>query len=324
MKVVVALVMLGALFAGCSSKGSSDDGTNEAAASGESAETLAVPTWQLRDYWTYQIGDSTATYVVTEDKGSDWFVDTDNPDRAWQNARDDVSRLGNQRKSDLAGSQDPERVEFFRWPLADNLTWSASWDHVPVTITAQVDGSQATLEAYTLNGTLDYRYVYDAEVGWFRELTHFAPDGSEIITLRLTASGHNWTGNVVRWTYETIQDKEGDLSGGIHDAVNFDVPLTVTDVWVRFDFSCTQGTALGGVAPMPIAPTVAGTDPRGTGLDGTTCPFESTFMGSIGAPKAPPQGGDAESWGYSLIAGPDTGSYKVVILIRTMETRPIA
>ena len=63
-------------------------------------------------------------------------MDTAAPDRAFQDAREDVSRLGPQRKSDLAGSQGDDRVQFFQWPLVDGKSWSTRWDHQPVTITA--------------------------------------------------------------------------------------------------------------------------------------------------------------------------------------------
>jgi hypothetical protein len=239
------------LLAGCASSPAAPTGATpgDPAPPALAAQGLSPPPWAVRDYWTYAIGPSKATYVVTEDRGADWVVDTDSPERAFQNARDDVSRLGPQRKADLAGSQGDDRVQFFQWPLTDGRSWATTWDHQPVTITAHVRGQLAHLEARDHNGTRVYNYTYDAAAGWFRSLTHYAPDGSVLIALELSAHGHLWTGTTVRYTLKTLYTGHG--SGGGADAVPLQPDPAATDLWLAYSLRCGQGGGYS-IALQPV------------------------------------------------------------------------
>ncbi len=318
------MVILILLLAGCSG---AQAGPSETGATGSQsvAQAIELPRWAVRDFWIYSVSDDPVTYVVTAEQGGDWIMETDSPERAFQDLRDDISRLGPQRKSDLAGSQGSDRVEFFRWPLTDGKTWATRWDGQPVTITAKLEAGVARLEAKDRNGTVAYQYTYDPAVRWFGELRHFAPDGSELVALSLAASGSLWKGEVARWSVEEVANQRGDLeSEPPSSAVNFDVPLTATDVWANLRVDCQAGFVLGGVAPMPIVGTIAGTEPRGASVGGGTCPNAFAFVGSAGAPKAPPQGGTSEMWAWSLFATPGGGgTYVFEILVRTLSMVPV-
>lgn len=321
MRIPLAVVAL-LLVAGCA--GQKAPGPPAASDSSTTAAVgLAVPTWRLRDAWTYTIGDAKATYVVTADKGDDWMMETDSPERAFQNLRDDVSRLGPQRKTDLAGSQGTDRVLFFQWPLTDGKSWATPWDHQPLTVVAHVapGGTTAQLQAKDRNGTLVYDYSYDAGIGWFRSLKHYGPDGKLLIDLELEAHQHNWTGNLARWDLKQATKQAGTLpSTGLASSSNYEVPLTATDVWLAATLDCSMGLATMGTSPSPFVTGFAGADPRGGGVGGQPCPQQQAFTGPIGAPKAPAQGGTSETWGYSLVASAGTtGSYSFEILIRTLQ-----
>jgi hypothetical protein len=318
------LLLLLTAFAGCSGKTEAADQPSTATAA--STDTgLPLPRWAVGDAWTYKVGSDKATYVVTGETGGDWTMETDSPERAFQNLRDDVSRLGPQRKSDLAGSQGTDRVEFFQWPLTEGKTWGTQWDHHPVTITAHLVAGAAHLEARAANGTLVYRYTYDAATRWFHELHHYAADGSELIGFTLEAAVHNWTGAIARWDLKTVTDGHGDLSQGFAGSATYDVPLTATDVWLDVALTCATGTATIGTAPLPVVTSLAGVDPRGGGVGGQPCPQDDAFIGSIGAAKASPQGGTSETWGWSVTATPTvTGNYHLVILVRTLHLEPRA
>ncbi len=323
LQLAVALLML----AGCAgSGGPSSSGPAAQGGLESTASAIGLPQWAVRDAWTYKSGDATLTYVVTADQGADWLMETDSPERAFANLRDDVSRLGPQRKADLAGSQGADRVEFFQWPLTDGKTWTTQWDHQPVTIKARVANGVADLMAHDRNGTMVYHYTYDPAVRWFKELHHFGSDGKEIIGFTLSAAVHNWTGSVARWKLDNVGSQHGDLGASPPSSfVNFDVPLAATDVWVSLRVDCASGSVTAGVAPFPVVTTVAGVDPRGNGISGTPCPANPAFIeGPVGAPKAPPQGGSTETWGWSMVGAPGSvGTYAIEVLVRTLTMTPI-
>jgi hypothetical protein len=295
------------LLAGCASTPVDQTDTSSAPVAPTPDGGLPLPTWAVRDHWTYAIGDSKATYVVTADLGSDWMVDTDSQQRAFQNARDDVSRLGPQRKGDLAGSQGDDRVEFFKWPLADGKTWQTRWDHQPVTITAHVRGATATLEAVDAGGARVYNYTYDAAVGWFRSLKHYNPDGTLLIALELESSGHGWSGTAVRYTLKTLYNATGANGGA--DAKPLQPDAAATDLWLAYHLKCgSQGGGFSiALAPAdPAAPNLV-FDEYGSCVGAVD--HEVAVTGPMGSPWTL-----AYSWG-----GSSPMTYTVEVVQRTRE-----
>lgn len=326
----VACLGLVVLLAGCGGA-PAKDGAPGGDAPGEEASDGAqgLPTWAVGDYWTYTFNGAPTTYVITGATASDWIMETDSLERSFSDLRDDVSRLGPQRKADLAGSQGSDRVEFFRWPLANGMPdWTTTWDHQAVTVhVLGVNPGFVELEARLTNATPAdpplYKYVYDDTVRWFRQLTHYAPDGSEIVNLELTASGHNWTGQVAHWALVTILHESGDLGPPLSMSNAYDVPLTATDVWVDAAVHCSAGAVQAGTSPFPFGLSITGQDGRGGGASGQPCPSDEEFIGSAGAPKASAQGGTAETWGYALVASAGAvGTYRLEILVRTLTMMP--
>ncbi|MEA3143845.1 MAG: hypothetical protein QOG31_1169 [Thermoplasmata archaeon] len=289
-----------ALLSGCASApappaGGGTSAPPQGAIAGDGA--LPLPHWAVRDYWTYTIGSGKATYVVTADDGADWMVDTDSPERAFQNARDDVSRLGPQRKGDLAGSQGDDRVQFFQWPLTEGKIWRTQWDHQELSITAHVSGQTAQMEGRDANGTRIYEYTYDAAVGWFRSLKHYAPDGKLLIALDLEGSGHAWTGNVVRYTLKTLYTAQG--SNGGEDAKPLTPDVGATDLWLAYHLRCDgQGAGyLIALEPSSGPPTAGHTksDQCAGNVD-----FEDGVPGSLATPWAILYAWGGQSMGYTI------------------------
>ncbi len=225
--------------------------------------TLALPAWAVGDHWDYGLevagtGEEGVTvYVVTEDLGTDWRMDTDSDERAFQDARDDVSRLGPQRKSDLAGSQGDERVEFFRWPLAAGATWATRWDHQDVTVrVVSVDAQGARLTASNATQAV-YEYSYDAAAGWFGELKRLAPDGSLAVHLTLLQSGHGWRGTALRYELvHLVSGTSANAPGSVVAIPSIPVPAEVSDLWLAYDVACAQGAA--SIALNPPQPGAGG------------------------------------------------------------------
>lgn len=319
--VAAAALVLAVGFSGCAGQdGQADDEDDPSSATVRKGDpngppdALTRPTWALRDAWTYTFNGAAATYVVTADQGPDWFMETDSEERAFADLRDDVSRLGPQRKSDLAGSQGPDRVEFFRWPLESGKTWTTTWDQQPLTIEVTGIGFDvARLVARDGNGTDVYRYSYDAKAGWFGELRRFAPDGTERANLQLTAAVHNWTGTVVRWTVATVAEDSGPV-GSDPPLVGgpFEVAAGTTDIWAEYHFTCT-GNGGYSVLVEPLNPGLAGQQGMNDGGPCVQVDWEDVIV----------PGPHPGTWAFALAAGAETIAYDYTLLLRTRQDVPI-
>jgi hypothetical protein len=151
-------------------------------------------------------------------------------------------------------------VEYLKFPLVANLTWSARWDHLDMAIrVVSVQGSLANLEAVNAGKTI-YRYTYDAKAGWFRELHHFRPDGGELIGFTLLKSGHGWTGKVVRYEVKSLYKQSGTSVSGQGTSLQPDG--TATDLWISYHLVCSGGSGGFQVTLLPIDPAGAADTPN--------------------------------------------------------------
>lgn len=212
---------------------------------------VTAPTWRVGDYWTYKPteGDD-ATLVVVRETDQDWHIGTDSEDLSFFHAREEVSNLGAQRKSDLAGSQGSDRVVYFQWPLTDGANWTTTWDGVQRQVTATDNGDRTwTFEARE-GDVLAVRYEYDPDARWFTKLDFLAPDGSVAFGWTLQESGNNWTGEVLQWELETVLAfSEPNADTYNVPPKQFEVAEAVTDVWISLQVGCTTGVIIGGVHP---------------------------------------------------------------------------
>ncbi len=303
-----------ALFSGClgggDTAGAGGASSAPATPSDGAGSGPGLPAWAVGNWWTYETPFGESTYVVTADQGADWFLDTTNPDTAFLDARTDVSRLGPVRKSDLAGSQGSDRVEFFRFPLTHRQSWATRWDGFDVTVTALRSGEGFEFYANTTDGVL-YSYSYEPRTGWFGYLSHHDANGTVDFGLKLTRSGHAFTGDVVRWNLTQLASDEG--TGGAADAVPFEVPEGTTDIWAEYHFTCT-GAAGYTFAVQPANPGLA----AGQGAVDTG-PCAQVDWSDVVQPEPEPG-----NWVLALEMGGETAEYQYALLLRTLETIPVA
>lgn len=305
-------VLLVVPLAGCagpdpgSDPGQTTHGTPDPAAAGE----LAMPTWAVRDHWTYAVNGEPTTYVITGETTQAWTMETDSPERAFADARDDISRLGPQRKSDLAGSQGDDVVWFFQWPLRANATWTTRWDHQDVTVRVlDVGDGVAHLEARNATA-VQYLYTYDAAAGWFGDLRRLAADGSDLVHLTLSGSGRNWTGTVVRWDLVTLFEDVADVTFR-----TVDVAVGTTDLWLGLEAHCTGGAG-GYTLAIGPADAAAGSE--------TFTASEQCTDRSLAEPiaQAPVPGQWLVSWNGN--GQPDASLFHVELLQRTRTDVAVA
>ncbi|MEA3189605.1 MAG: hypothetical protein QOD77_187 [Thermoplasmata archaeon] len=318
MRAILAVTAM-ALLAGCTAPAT--DSLTTAPGEAAAEVPLAAPTLRVGDWWNFTApGLGPFTLVVAADAGSDWVFATDDPDAAFYDLRNDISYLGPQRKSDLAGSQGTERVKFLDFPLTDNKTWTTTWDHQPVTVRATRDGDRFHLLAS--NATRPYvAYDYDPAVRWFTEMDFLQPDGSSFV-MSLQRSGGNYTGTLAHWQLDTLVEIHGDLASTPFGSQAYQVPAGTTDVWVDAELHCTAGFAGAGTAPAPFVGSLAGTDERGAGSPGGACPADESFSGVAGDVR--PDASGSEAWGYSAGgAGGAVGTIDLLILLRTLERTPL-
>ena len=312
-KVALPGLVLAVLLAGCFGGGKPGGSPDPENGDGQEGPfTLDPPTWAVRDFWTYDTPFGEATYVVTEDAGQDWILDITNQDTAWYDAQTDVSRLGPVRKSDLAGSQGSDRVEFFHWPVTMNDTWQTTWDGLALTIQVlEVDEDSALFSAVNATGGLVYAYEYDEEFRWFETLTSYDAAGAEAFSLSISEHGHNFTGDVYRWTFETLVDYAA-LGPGNLDVQQVTVGDAVTDLWLRLAVQCDEN---GGYS-YALYP--AGSTAVEDGYEaGDQCtPPGHIQEGPVVEAPAPGQ------WASVVLSGggPTPVDAEVLLLARTLET----
>jgi hypothetical protein len=205
-------------FAGCTDSNPPQQGTPDVL-----ADALAAPEWQIGDAWTYSqmspgASARTITAVVTADAGGDWILDTNDQAHALYDAQSDVSFLGPVRKSDLAGSQQGARVQFFDWPLEENKTWSTTWDgkslelvvtHLFADGRAHIQGSEAA--------KLYVEYEYSAESKFLSYITFFDDNETEAFRMELKDAIDGYRGDVYRYTIldtEAYQAGQGAVTSG--------------------------------------------------------------------------------------------------------------
>lgn len=314
MRRLPAILALAAALAGCSGDAPASD-TPPDGGGPDAPATAERPTWEVGQWWTYASSESgPMTLVVAADQGSDWLVATDNADVAFFDQRfSDISYLGPQRKSDLAGSQGGDRVEYFRWPLADGLNWTTRWDGQDVRITAH-DRGEGRFHLASANATGQHAtYDYDPAVGWFRTLAFYDPDGSESFRIDLTDSGRNYTGVVRSWELVEEVAQAGQLPPGLLQGT-FTASPGITDVWMSYTVECSAGAfALRAVS-------TSSTD-RSFGTH-QACPVMGGGTGTFTPqPMAPLED---ENWLWAVSGTPATmGTYAFTVLLRTLVETPL-
>lgn len=294
----LALVPL-LLLAGCAGDPPADEGA--AAADGgadgliDASSRLLAPAWKVGDYWTLSSPQGgTFTHAVSADAGDDWVMDTDGADMAFFDAASDISFLGKVRKADLAGSQGEARVEFLRFPLQSNMSWTTTWDGAPTMIhVGKVEGGKAQVLAMRADGTTYAKYTYSDQAGYFTAFAFYDPDGTTVgYEWSMQSSGAGFAGQLVRWSLTEIFSTTGPIPQGV--TKNFQVAPGFTDIHFTANLDCTAGAVAVAVGPM-----TGPAEDRGYSAQGP-CPLVDIGSYAIAAPEA------AEQWGALVTGTPAT------------------
>ncbi len=288
--------------------GGASDGGNDGGVGASASPLAAAPTWQVGDYWTYQSPRGAVTYVVAEDAGSDYIMDSSDLESVFMNVRDPISTMGPQAKADLSGSQGSQRVQFFQWPTIAGASWTTTWDGEEREVTVkETTQSTATMEAVT-DDVLIARYTYDADAKWFSSLAFYYGQDEPVWSLSLTESGSGWSGSL--WNLDAQQLVDYSKVGQTNEAGRFGVGAP-TDLWISTHFRCTaQG---GYIAEL-------------RGPDGTTAPLEmrgTCPLDEQASQVVAPQEGD---WSFVILGGDaeQMGFSSLQVWARTYEPVPFA
>lgn len=319
---LTVLMLLAVALAGCSDDDSPapDDGSDPAMTDGPAP--LEAPTWAVGDFWTYETSFGTTwNLVVTANGSSDYTVDTDDPNLAFFHDQNEVSYLGDVRKSDLAGSQGNDRVRYYAFPLEDGKTWTTPWDGVAMTITAtRVSDQVYTFEAFW-EDLLIYTYRYDAADRSLSDFRGYDGNGTETFTLDLVDSGTGFTGEFVRVDASIVAEEAG--TGPTATVETLSIPAVDDgDLYLNFQVQCPSVVESVG-APFAFAIGPAENIPGAVGAgveesdDGynfaSPCPLQASFSGVIG------QEPNSGTWGYSLDAPDPDQEYSFQLWLREFE-----
>lgn len=299
---LLALLLLVPCLAGCSDDGATPDDPDPAAAD---PAGLAVPAWAIGDYWVYETTFGDWTLVVSEDAGADWIVDTADPNLSFfSGAFGEISYLGAIRKSDLAGSQEGQRVQFMSFPLTDGKTWRTTWDQEEVTMVA----TRVSDDRYEIVGSVGdavrKEVVYDNATRWFESVVFYGDDGEEFGRMTVREAGHGWTGDVVRVTPELIDEQSFTGAAVPYISTYSFSNAADADAYLIYSAACQTGTfafALGTVqSTTNIAADVGVFEDQGFSSVAEPCPRTQQVQAVIG--DAP----EIDNWGVVFTsASPD-------------------
>lgn len=214
---LLALGVLGLVLplAGCfgGKDGSEDEGVDPAvdapapgspvATGGAADGSFDAPVWTVGDAWAISpVGDAgqPGVLVVTGAEGDAYTLATTDPDAAGYDALFDISYLGRIRASDLAGHQGGKPVQFFSFPLADDKTWTTTWDGLEIKLAAKWNPALTTSAGihpgFEIVGTYEgepyVRYDYVPTLKWWSHLSFANGYG-----MKVERTFADWTGEYV-------------------------------------------------------------------------------------------------------------------------------
>lgn len=203
-EVLAALVLLAAGLAGCMGD---DAGDRAAPATAQDAETQAAdatangsaearedaveprvedPGWSVGDWWRYDVShrlgpDASATLVVTDVRPGAYTLAWADADEALETLVYHMPPAGEVSRPNLAWWVHGEQAGLLELPLEDGDTWTGTFSGTDFAFQADVaveDGAPvATVEAQAEDENQTLTATFDAEVGFFTEMTRrFEPD----------------------------------------------------------------------------------------------------------------------------------------------------
>ncbi len=303
MRVWPVLILLLTTLSGCTGESGekAEPGHNMTGLEGADIAPAQLPEWGVGDYWSYK--DSLGqqySLVVAGDAGGDWDVRANDKQIARFDSWFDISFVGSIRKSDLAGQQGSERIQFFDFPLHDGKSWTTVWDGESRHVTAQglEDGTFYIVAHVAGNeqGDKHADYVYDPVAGHFASMSFYAPNGTITYAAELTGNGRDFTGTL--YEYGPVEELANITMNGPADYEmhQFEVGAEPGELTMTARIQCANSQQMtlfavqhpeedGSAAERPPTPFVTTTEPV-MGND-SQCPgAEGNYVAVIEDPRA--------------------------------------
>lgn len=265
-----ALVVILTIVSGCSKApappgpgtGTTDSEGGVGTPGGPDDAFAAPANWTVGQWRTYTehlaAATNEITLVVTDANLNGYRLATTDRRQALYDAENDTSYIGEIDRFNLAGKQGTERVEYFKFPLVANATWSTRWDTATYDVRAIGNVSGAFELEASENGIPKVRYSYDAAAGFFGHIDFLDDGGAVRYQLVLSSHGQNFTGTLVSATVERLHDYFNGASPAGNDAADVQVSADASELILRYGAECpTNGAWTVGIAPAmqdPAAP----------------------------------------------------------------------
>jgi hypothetical protein len=188
----------------------------------------------------------------------------------------------------------------------DGKNWTTTWDGLPVSVAARVNGEVATLAARRADGTLYATYTYSNRTRWFTNLAFMDDQGAPTFELKLQASGSAFKGRLVRYALDpVVEDSVAGPAVGYNS--NFDVPAGATDVYLAYSTECSPGAYFLSMGPLS-----QDAQSQGVISDG---PCDGPRVNAI---PVSPEGG---AWGIAFqCAAPTNCAITYQLIVRTLTS----
>ncbi len=193
-------------------------------------DELPGPEWAIGDWFGHHVfigpDDTEGTHInviVTEDRGSDWFLVSENDEISMFEALFDVPIAGVLAKDNLDTTAFGGDWQIYSFPLSNNKTWKGditlgNGDSTELTYTATYQDSFKTglgnRPGFLVNGVDDMgRLVietnYVPAIGWYTEFNGYEVEGEEpelVFRSISMGTGHNWTGEFTHYEASPLID----------------------------------------------------------------------------------------------------------------------
>lgn len=306
MRSFPVLLLIVTALSGCSDGGAQNDALD----TGDMTQSMVeAPTWSLGQYWSYTDSLGQAySLVVAEDQGGDWVVLPNDKQIARFDALFDISFVGKTRKSDLAGSQGSDRIQFYDFPLVDGKSWNTDWDGEGRTAVAhaQDDGTFHVVVHQTPDTASPEfaTYTYDPTVQHFSRITFFDENGTVGYDAELTGQGPAFSGTLYRFGAASDLFLADNTGPGISQGI-FSTTGEPGELFLRAILDCNgeQGAILFAIQPpqedgsAPPTPPIPGADGNVLIGNDSPCP-EATDDQSILLEDP-----DAGDWRFDAVLG---------------------
>ena len=211
--------------------------------------SVTVPTWQISEYWTYNVESdyfqsSVINLVCYDISDGNYYIGTDSRDHALTHAVYNINpMLGRQTIINLDVYENGESKPLYKFPLTTGDSWQNNLYERELYVQAQFneDIMGYDIQASDENGfSLNYNYI--PSIHWFSEFSIVDETGKTLYSLELVDHGYGFSGQVYfmrasdLWDSETSDTNQFSVNGhqkyGDFDflAVGIEIPNNPTGI----------------------------------------------------------------------------------------------